>query len=105
MHMLTFDMLLHLCCPACRSTGLQAEITEKEGELFVEGHLLCDACQVSYPVQARVPDLIPHDAPSNNEWQMWRNYLEVISAKEYSSKWFTPNRLLISLGPKGAVAT
>ena len=65
--MLTNDMLSILCCPTCRTGELRAEIEKQDGSQIQEGNLICDTCNVSYPVQSGIPDLIPHGVSTTAE--------------------------------------
>ncbi len=91
--MLTNDMLSILCCPTCRIGELRAEIEKQEGNQIQEGNLICDTCNVSYPVQVGIPDLMPHGVLTSAEYQMWKDHLVAFrERREYRIK--EPNRFV-----------
>ena len=47
-----------ICCPIC-SGCLQLEATETVGDDVITGILRCAGCDLVYPIQRKIPDLIP----------------------------------------------
>jgi uncharacterized protein YbaR (Trm112 family) len=54
------ELLDILCCPVCRGT-LTLTVTAREGEEIERGVLRCVACQVDYPIEEGIPNLLPPD--------------------------------------------
>lgn len=54
------DLLDILCCPVCKG-GLVLTVVEENDEEILEGSLRCEACGVSYPICAGIPNLLPPD--------------------------------------------
>ena len=47
-----------LACPICKSP-LELTIEEEEGDEVVRGHLTCKKCGERYPIEDRIPNLLP----------------------------------------------
>lgn len=47
-----------LVCPVCKGT-LTLKIIAEEGDDIVTGELACDACNHTYYIKDRIPDLLP----------------------------------------------
>ena len=47
-----------ICCPVCK-TDLDLKITRQEDDEIIEGQLTCKKCNVEYPVQDGIPNLLP----------------------------------------------
>ena len=54
------DLLEILRCPVCRGE-LGLSVRSKEGIEIVAGTLTCAKCQVDYPIEEGIPDLLPPD--------------------------------------------
>lgn len=54
------DLMEILCCPVCKG---DLTLTEKrvEADEIVDGELRCAACQVVYPIEEGIPNLLPPD--------------------------------------------
>jgi uncharacterized protein YbaR (Trm112 family) len=52
------DLMDIICCPTCKG-DLVLEIAKEEAEEVVEGNLKCSACNVSYPIEDSIPNLLP----------------------------------------------
>jgi len=48
-----------LRCPECK--GELDLAVEKEGEEIEEGTLLCKKCDIKYPIEEGIPNMIPQD--------------------------------------------
>jgi uncharacterized protein len=54
------DLLEILRCPVCKGElGLVQRRTD--GTEIVEGTLTCAKCQIDYPIQDGIPDMLPPD--------------------------------------------
>ena len=47
-----------LCCPVCKG-DLELTVDEEDEKEIVKGTLHCPSCQVDYPVEGGIPDLLP----------------------------------------------
>lgn len=47
-----------LCCPVCKGDLVLSVTTEDDKEIL-EGGLYCAACQVDYPINEGIPNLLP----------------------------------------------
>jgi uncharacterized protein YbaR (Trm112 family) len=47
-----------LCCPVCKG-DLLLTITKENDTEIVEGNLHCETCNVDYPIEEGIPDLLP----------------------------------------------
>jgi uncharacterized protein len=47
-----------LCCPVCKG-DLDLTVDAEDETEIVKGTLHCHSCQVDYPVEAGIPDLLP----------------------------------------------
>jgi len=52
------ELLKILCCPVCKGPLLLEVESEEVGEI-IEGMLYCEACSVYYPIEERIPNLLP----------------------------------------------
>ena len=52
------DLMEILVCPVCKGT-LTLAVVKEEGDDIVEGRLHCDACDVTYPIEDSIPNLLP----------------------------------------------
>jgi uncharacterized protein YbaR (Trm112 family) len=63
MKMSTYDIL---CCPVCKGdltlTVEKKEILESGEEDVITGTLYCKACDVTYPIEDGIPDLLPRES-------------------------------------------
>ncbi|MDD3071626.1 MAG: methytransferase partner Trm112 [Methanoculleus horonobensis] len=50
-----------LCCPVCKG-DLVLSVAEENDEEVLEGTLRCAACQVDYPINEGIPNLLPQTA-------------------------------------------
>ena len=50
-----------LACPTCKSP-LALSITEEKGDDVVNGTLHCARCNVDYPIEDSIPNLLPRTA-------------------------------------------
>ncbi len=51
-------MMEILVCPMCKGQ-LTLAIVEEQGDEIVEGSLFCPACNETYPITGRIPNLLP----------------------------------------------
>ncbi len=54
------DLVEILACPVCKSP-LELAIEEEEGNEVVRGRLSCNKCGERYPIEDRIPNLLPPD--------------------------------------------
>jgi Uncharacterized conserved protein len=54
------SLLPILCCPVCKG-DLELRVARENEEEIVEGTLECRACNVSYPIEEGIPDLLPRE--------------------------------------------
>lgn len=47
-----------LCCPMCKG-DLNLKVSRKEGAEILEGEFTCPKCNVKYPVQDGIPNMLP----------------------------------------------
>jgi uncharacterized protein YbaR (Trm112 family) len=63
MKMSTYDIL---CCPVCKGdltlTVEKKEILESGEEDVIIGKLYCKVCDVTYPIEDGIPDLLPRES-------------------------------------------
>lgn len=52
------DLMDILCCPVCKGE-LELKIDKKDGDDVLEGKLICNKCNVEYPIREGIPDLLP----------------------------------------------
>ncbi len=52
------ELMEILACPLCKS-DLELEIYSEEGEEIISGTLYCRRCNVSYPIEDGIPNLLP----------------------------------------------
>lgn len=75
------DLLNLLCCPRCKRDLTLTASVQHDG-VVDEGHLRCDACQVTFPILRGVPRFVDSDgyvASFSYEWNKW-NRVQVDSA-------------------------
>ena len=54
-----------LCCPVCKG-DLVLEVEEGNENEIVKGTLYCGKCNVLYPIENGIPNLLPQDKPKNS---------------------------------------
>ena len=52
------DLLDILACPICKSP-LELTVDEENGDEVISGHLSCKRCNEDYPIEDRIPNLLP----------------------------------------------
>jgi len=52
------DLVEILACPVCKSS-LDLTIEEENGREVVRGFLTCQLCAERYPIEDRIPNLLP----------------------------------------------
>ena len=58
-------MMEILVCPMCKGQ-LTLTIEREEGEEVIEGSLFCAACNETYPISGRIPNLLPPELRENS---------------------------------------
>jgi len=51
------DLMKILCCPVCKG-DLELEVREEDEEI-ITGELICQKCNVIYPIKEGIPNLLP----------------------------------------------
>lgn len=66
-----------ICCPVCHH-WLKAEATVRNGNEIIEGKLRCVHCNAEYPIEKRIPNLLPQDVEDHKRREMegWVNLWE-----------------------------
>jgi uncharacterized protein YbaR (Trm112 family) len=54
------DLVEILACPVCKSP-LELSIDEENGDEVIQGKLTCAKCPEDYPIEDRIPNLLPPD--------------------------------------------
>jgi uncharacterized protein YbaR (Trm112 family) len=54
------DLMEILACPMCKSE-LTLTIDQEEGDEVVAGSLFCAQCNERYPIEDKIPNLLPPD--------------------------------------------
>ena len=49
-----------LVCPVCKG-DLELSVSEETGEEVITGTLRCSKCNVDYPIEDTIPNLLPPD--------------------------------------------
>ena len=52
------DLVEILACPVCKEP-LDLTIEEESGDEVVKGYLTCKQCSERYPIEDRIPNLLP----------------------------------------------
>ena len=52
------ELLKILCCPVCKGP-LALKVESEEAWEIIKGTLYCKACSVYYPIDERIPNLLP----------------------------------------------
>ncbi|MHC1624936.1 MAG: methytransferase partner Trm112 [Methermicoccaceae archaeon] len=47
-----------LACPLCKGE-LVLTVTHKEDEEIIEGYLVCEQCNITYPIREGIPNMLP----------------------------------------------
>ena len=47
-----------LCCPTCKSS-LKLTVDKEDDNEVIEGHLICETCNVTYDIEDTIPNLLP----------------------------------------------
>jgi uncharacterized protein YbaR (Trm112 family) len=82
-----------LCCPDCRTGGLDARVTALEGQGVLEGVLGCDQCGQKYPINQGIPHLMPERKLRSDDWKRWRRHLDGLQERRRTRR-EQPKRLL-----------
>jgi uncharacterized protein YbaR (Trm112 family) len=54
------DLMEILVCPLCKGE-IALTIYKQEGDEIIEGRLECAACNVQYPIDDGIPNMLPPD--------------------------------------------
>jgi uncharacterized protein YbaR (Trm112 family) len=52
------DLMDILACPMCKAP-LELEVAEEVGDEVIQGALICTKCGERYPIEDRIPNLLP----------------------------------------------
>ena len=47
-----------LCCPLCKG-DLELEVEEETEEEIITGKLICSKCDIVYPIEEGIPNMLP----------------------------------------------
>lgn len=53
------ELLDILACPVCKHHPLELEVKKEEKGEIVEGRLRCPRCDIDYPIEGSIPNLLP----------------------------------------------
>ncbi len=53
-----------LVCPVCKGK-LVLTVTEENEKEIVSGSLYCKKCNVTYPIEETIPNLLPQEKPAS----------------------------------------
>jgi uncharacterized protein YbaR (Trm112 family) len=51
------ELMEILCCPKCKG-DLKLKVDKEEGEEIVTGSLNCARCEITYPIEDTIPNLL-----------------------------------------------
>lgn len=54
------DLMEILACPLCKGS-LELDVTEENRREVVSGRLYCHRCNVEYPIEDTIPNMLPPD--------------------------------------------
>ncbi len=54
------DLMDILACPVCKGP-LELTVDQEEGQEVISGSLYCQKCDERYPIEDRIPNLLPPD--------------------------------------------
>jgi uncharacterized protein YbaR (Trm112 family) len=57
--MMRIELMDILACPVCKTHPLILRVDEQEGDDVRKGGLTCSRCQVVYPIEDSIPNLLP----------------------------------------------
>lgn len=60
------DLVDILACPMCKSP-LELTVTEENGDEVIQGKLTCAKCSEDYPIEDRIPNLLPPELRKASE--------------------------------------
>ncbi|MBM4237408.1 MAG: Trm112 family protein [Euryarchaeota archaeon] len=52
-------LLTILACPVCKHHPLELEVVKEDEKEIVEGKLRCPKCQIDYPIEDGIPNMLP----------------------------------------------
>jgi uncharacterized protein YbaR (Trm112 family) len=50
-----------LACPVCKTHPLELKATKEDDKEVLEGTIRCPKCQVDYPIEDGIPNMLPPD--------------------------------------------
>jgi len=60
------ELMNILACPVCKG-DLELSVTKENGQEIVRGSLWCPRCQVLYPIEESIPNLLPPEGRERSE--------------------------------------
>ncbi|MEM2943583.1 MAG: methytransferase partner Trm112 [Methanomassiliicoccales archaeon] len=48
-----------LACPICKHSPLELTVHKEDEKEILEGYLRCPRCQINYPIEDGIPNMIP----------------------------------------------
>jgi uncharacterized protein YbaR (Trm112 family) len=52
------DLMDIICCPTCKG-DLTLKVEEEDSKEIIKGKLTCGKCDVDYPIEEGIPNLLP----------------------------------------------
>lgn len=52
-------LLTILACPVCKHHPLELTVVKEDEKEIVEGKLRCHICQIDYPIEDGIPNMLP----------------------------------------------
>ena len=104
--MITEELVEKLWCPGCQDGGLVRD-TRRSDAGADDPVLRCRSCEAVFPVHFGFPILIPSNALTGPEWELWRRHLEKFQARREARierPWQPINRLAGQSRPQPAFA-
>lgn len=50
-----------LACPVCKYHPLELKVTKEDDKEILEGEIRCPKCDLSYPIEDGIPNMLPPD--------------------------------------------
>ncbi len=75
--MMDAELLSTLWCPSCQTSALTVKGADSETDRV----LLCEGCGATFSLELGFPVLIPEDALTGAEWELWRKHLAKFRAR------------------------
>ena len=77
-----------LSCPVCLDSPLQLKISGQKNREVIDGILLCLSCGRKYPIEEKIPRMIPEDNENIIKKKAWQESTKATKGKEEMKKHF-----------------